>query len=90
MSSETKPKYFSKARIANIMAAMIIVWNFALWTVLLFNIMDGGLTVIADDGGNVLLAVNPSTAILGTVLGFGNVGLGVALKHLMDSSAGID
>ena len=63
------PKYFTKARIGNIMAAVVIIWTLWMWTDIAFMFADAG-------------AVSDVTL---TILGMWNVITGFAAKHLWDS-----
>jgi len=69
MTENSKLKYFSKARVGNIMAAVVLIWTLWLWTDII--IMYSTLTGISD------MAL--------TVLAMWNVIAGIAAKHLWDS-----
>ena len=66
--TSNQPKYFTKARIGNIMAAVVILWTLWLWTEITISYID---------------AVPVSDVTL-TILGMWNVVTGFAAKHLWD------
>ena len=64
---------FSRSRIANIMAAVMIIWCLVLWTYIVFSIIDNTFTNIENK--DLLLTM---LAVLSGVSGF-------ATKHLLDT-----
>lgn len=75
-----KPTIFTKARIANVSAAIVIIWTFYLWTIVIIKVMDGGIT-ISDSS----ISLSPSMAMVITILGMMNGFTGFAAKYLWDS-----
>lgn len=75
-----KPKIFTKERIANVTAAIVIVWTFYLWTTVINAILAGDITVTPDS-----ISLSPALAIVITVLGMMNGFTGFAAKFLWDS-----
>jgi len=65
---KNEPKYFTKARIANIMSAVVIAWTLWMWTTI----------VIAYSNAEMISDVTL------TILGMWNVIAGFAAKHLWD------
>lgn len=79
------PKYFSKARVGNITAAIAILANIGLWVKVVVDLTEGNLVLNVTDAGNIVLS--PVTALILTVLGFMNGIAGFAAKHLWDTSS---
>ena len=79
------PKYFSKARVGNITAAIVILANIGLWIKVVIDLTEGNLVLTITDAGNIMLS--PTTGIILTVLGFMNGVAGFAAKHLWDTSS---
>ena len=75
----SSPKYLTKQRIANVSAALVIVWTFSLWTFLVTKIIDGGITITSE-----AIIISPAMAIVVTVLGMMNGFTGFAAKFLWD------
>ena len=70
----SKLKYFSKARVGNIMAAVVLIWTLWLWTdiIIMYSTVNG----ISD--------------VALTILAMWNVIAGIAAKHLWDNCSGKD
>lgn len=47
----TKPKYFTKARVANVMSALVIIWGFLYFT----GVLDNG-SQSASEGNSEVIA----------------------------------
>ena len=74
MPSSKTLKYFSKARVGNIMAAVVLIWTLWLWTdiIIMYSTVNG----ISD--------------VSLTILAMWNVIAGIAAKHLWDSCGNRD
>ena len=72
---KTKPKIFTKERVANIMAAVVIMWTLWLWTEFMFRVFT-----LQEEVNVVAL----------TILAMWNVIAGFASKHLWDSCSGAE
>ena len=64
---------FSRSRIANVMAAIMIIWCLALWTHILFAVINNTYTDIQNKD-----LLHTMLSILSGVAGF-------ATKHLLDT-----
>ena len=74
------PRIFTKERIANVTAAIVIIWTFYLWTIVINAILEGDI-IVTDTS----ISLSPSLAIVVTVLGMMNGFTGFASKYLWDS-----
>jgi len=76
----SKPKIFTKERIANVSAAVIIFWTFYLWWLVVDTILKGGIHITDQE-----ITIAPSMAIIMTILGMMNGFAGFAAKYLWDA-----
>lgn len=75
----SKPTIFTKQRIANVSAAIVIIWTFTLWTFVIMRVMEGAITVT-----ETAIIVSPAMALVVTILGMMNGFTGFAAKFLWD------
>ena len=80
MIKANKPKIFTKERIANVSAAVIIFWTFYMWWLVVDTALNGGVHVTDE---NIVLA--PGMALVITILGMMNGFAGFAAKYLWDA-----
>ena len=72
-------KIFTKERIANVSAAVVIIWTFTLWTVVIQKVLEGAVTITDST-----ISLSSSIAIVVTILGMMNAFTGFAAKFLWD------
>lgn len=77
----TQPRIFTKERIANVTAAIAIIWGFSLWTYIMVSIMSGSITYNPESG---MLEVTPVFFVVVSILGMMNAFIGFAAKFLWD------
>jgi len=87
MSAESPLPYVPKKRIANIMAALFIIWTLAMWTWVIDRMMSASIVVSVTDDGGLVVALSPAMAIVTSILAMLNVALGMAIKHLWDTAS---
>ena len=80
-----QPKYFSKARVGNVTAAVMILMTGGLWTYMVIQLLNGTLLIEITEAGD--FTISPVVVLITTVLGFMNGVSGFAAKHLWDSSS---
>lgn len=76
----SKPKIFTKERIANVSAAIVIIWTFTLWTFVIMRVMEGAVIVT-----DTAIIISPSMALVISILGMMNAFTGFAAKFLWDA-----
>ena len=76
----SKPQIFTKERIANVSAAIVVIWTFSLWTFVIMQIMEGAITITESS-----ISLSPGMAVVITILGMMNGFTGFAAKFLWDS-----